>query len=110
MKPPLVVFPSKDGVEVALSPKGISLCQCKYCMELLTYFGLITIKPASTPLNPNVQLNNDSGFVYANVLAYRYFVGRLLWLTTTRPNCFFANQQLSQFMASPIEAHYKVGL
>ncbi|CAL0318541.1 unnamed protein product [Lupinus luteus] len=55
----------------------------------------------TTPLHQN----DSTGF--HDPLLYRQLVGRLLYLTNTRPDLSFAIQQLSQFMASPTINHYK---
>jgi len=95
---------------VARSSKGITLCQRKYYLELLEDAKLTSCKPVSTPLDLSTCLHQDGGSLHHDVSSYRRLVGRLLYLTTTRPDIAYATQQLSQFMASPTVTHYQVAL
>ncbi|CAJ2629530.1 unnamed protein product, partial [Trifolium pratense] len=95
------------GLEIARSKKGILLNQRKYTLELLQDSGNLAAKPSSTPYDPSLKLHDSESPPYNDPSGYRRLIGRLLYLTTTRPDITFAVQQLSQFVSSPREVHFQ---
>ena len=87
------------GFEVARSNKGLVLNQRKYCLEILAEFGLTGCKPENSPANQSVKLTEDDGDLISDPTAFRRLIGKLLYLTNTRPGISFAVQQISQFMS-----------
>jgi hypothetical protein len=49
------------GIEVARTKKGISLCQRKYTLDLLSDMGMMGCRAAPTPIEQNHQVTAQSG-------------------------------------------------
>ena len=73
------------GIEMATSQKGLFLNQHKYVVDLLTDAELLDCKPAITPLDSKLKLEMD-GEPLTDVSHYQRLVGKLIYLTITKPN------------------------
>jgi len=93
------------GLEVARSQRGMVINQRKYCLDIFSDFGLTGCKPIPSPINPFVKLNATDGELVSDLKNFRKLIGKLLYLTHTRPNISFVVQQVSQFMTSPRTSH-----
>lgn len=89
------------GLEVARSRKGIFLSQRKYALDLLRDTGMIGCKPATSPMDPKQSLHEIEDDLLPDPHTYQRLVGRLIYLTLTRPDIAFAVSMVSQFMHAP---------
>lgn len=63
-------------------------------------------KPSETPMEPNLKLSPDDGEPYPDPGRYRRMVGKLNYLTVTRPDIPFAVGVVNKFLSSPRVAHW----
>ena len=77
------------GLEVAYSKNGIFLNQRKYVLDLLQETGKFGIKPSDTPTDSGGKLD-DTGALLSDIGQFQRLVGRLIYLTITRPNLSYA--------------------
>ena len=95
------------GLEVSKTEEGIFLCQKKYVGDLLKETRIENCKPLKVPLTPNLKLLGDTGHPLEDPNRFRRLVGKLIYLSITRPDISFAVQFLSKFMSAPTDAHMK---
>ena len=95
------------GIELATSPKGLFLSQRKYVIDLLQEVKMMDCKPTRTPLDSKLKLDL-TGEPLSDISYYQRLVGKLIYLTITRPDITYAVSLVSQFMHAPTEAHLNV--
>ena len=94
------------GMEVARSREGIFVNQKKCILDLLHEIGMLGCKPADTPIEPSMKLKaNETGKII-DTERFQRLVGRLIYLSHTRPDIAFAVSLVSQFMHAPGQDHF----
>ncbi|KAL5580295.1 hypothetical protein UlMin_012737 [Ulmus minor] len=93
------------GIEVAYSKACVILSQRKYTLDLLKETGMLGSKPADSPIEPNHKLGDDPEKPKVDKERYQRLVGRLIYLSHTRPDIAYAVSVISQFMHAPRENH-----
>ena len=94
------------GIEVAQSNSEVVISQRKYTLDILTDTGMLDCKPVDTPMDPNVKLVPSQGELLRDPGRYRRLVGKLNYLTITRPNILFPVSVVSQFLQLPCDSHW----
>ena len=81
------------------------ISQRKYTLDILANIGMLDCKPVDTPLDPNVKLVPGQGEPLQDPGRYRRLVGKLNYLTITRPDIYFPVSVVSQFLQSPCDGY-----
>ncbi|XP_071722730.1 uncharacterized mitochondrial protein AtMg00810-like [Rutidosis leptorrhynchoides] len=95
-------------------------------MELIDDMGLSGAKPMSTPFEQNLKLTTKEYDDYIETQSerkiksndkllvdpkkYKRIIGRLLYLTLTRPDISYVVNHISEFMHKPKESHYQAAI
>nr|GEX26173.1 hypothetical protein [Tanacetum cinerariifolium] len=77
----------------------------KYTKELLKEGRVLNNKPFKLLIKPNLKLQADVGTPLQDPKVYRRFIGKLIYLTATRPDRCYTVKLLSQFIQSPTSVH-----
>lgn len=95
------------GLEIARSDAGIYLYQHKYCLDILKDTCMLAAKPSLIPIeqNHNLQKSTYPPLTGSDIKLFRRLVGRLIYLTITRPDLSYAVHTLAQFIAQPLQDH-----
>ncbi|PKI37261.1 hypothetical protein CRG98_042352, partial [Punica granatum] len=72
--------------------------------------GMLGGRPASFPMEQYLRLNSKLGEDLQDPSRYRRLVGRLIYLTITRPELSYPVHILSQFMQRPKQTHWDATL
>ena len=67
---------------------------------------MLDSKPVDTPMDPNVQLVPGQEESLGDPGRYRQLVGKLNYLTITRPDISFPVSVVNQFLQSPCDSHW----
>ncbi|RVX19446.1 Retrovirus-related Pol polyprotein from transposon RE2 [Vitis vinifera] len=94
------------GIKIAQSSSGVVLSQRKYALDILEETGILDCKPVDTLMDPNVKLIPGQGEPLGDLERYRRLVGKLNYLTITRPDISFPVSVVSQFLQSPCDSHW----
>ncbi|GJV89012.1 retrovirus-related pol polyprotein from transposon TNT 1-94 [Tanacetum coccineum] len=94
------------GLQVHQSPRGIFISQSQYAFKLLKKHGMDECVSMSTPMATE-RLDADLQCTSTNQMTYRRRIGRLMYLTASRPDFAFATFICARYQARPTVKHLK---
>lgn len=93
------------GVEFTRTEHSMQLNQSKYISDLLTEQNMLDCKHASTPLPEGFSTQSETHTPTVDRTLYCQIVGKLLYLTNTRPDLSYAVGIVARFMSAPQQQH-----
>ena len=94
-------------IEVHYTAAGL-VHQNKFTKELLLESGFNNFKKVVTPLPAQLILSTTEGELLQDPTPYRSLVGKLNFLTSTRPDLSYTIQTLSQYMQIGPQTYFKL--
>jgi hypothetical protein len=96
------------GIEVSHAKEGIYLSQKKYTTDVLQRVGMLSYKPAPTPISCSAKISTHDGDRLGpeGATRYRSIVGALQYLTLTHPDISFVDNEVCQYLHSLTSVHW----
>lgn len=95
------------GIEFCRTPTGLILHQSAYCEALVEEFGMRDSRVEHIPLPEGHTLTSETGTPSVDTTEYCHAVGKLIFLTHTRPDITYAVGVVSRYMAHPQQQHWE---
>ena len=95
------------GLQVRQLKHGTFLNQSKYYFDLLKKFKMEDCKEVAAPIATNCLMDVNEADQPVNSTKYRWLIGSLLYLTTSRPDIQFGVCLCVRFQVNPKESHFK---
>ncbi|KAF3668615.1 putative LRR receptor-like serine/threonine-protein kinase-like [Capsicum annuum] len=96
------------SIEVLRTKEGIVFSQAKYVSILLAAHNISECKPVTTLMSSMASLSLKDNTPPADATLYRQVLGKLQYLSFTRPDISFQINKLSQFMHAPTQTHWSL--
>ncbi|GJZ91811.1 putative ribonuclease H-like domain-containing protein [Tanacetum coccineum] len=93
------------GLQVQQKEDVIFINQDKYVADILKKFDYVTVKTASTPMEPKKALVKDEEADNVDVHLYRSMIGSLMYQTASRPDITFVVCACARFQVTPKTSH-----
>lgn len=81
------------------------MSQKKYLVDLLEEYHLFDSKPSKLPMDSQLKLEPEKGEPLQDVQPYQKIMGKLIYLTVTRPDIVYVVHILTQYMQRPTTEH-----
>ncbi|XP_021980845.1 uncharacterized mitochondrial protein AtMg00810-like [Helianthus annuus] len=94
------------GVQVTRTGNSMFLSQQQYTNDIIERAGMTSCNPVATPVDCNPKLSATSSPEFDNPTQYCSLAGALQYLTFTRPDISYADQQVCMYMHSPRLDHW----
>ena len=91
-----------------MSNIAILMTQSKYIQDFLHKTHMVEAHSISSPMVSNYKLSKHGVHVFHDPSLYRSVVGALQYATLTRFEISFAVNKVFQFMAAPMDSHWRI--
>jgi hypothetical protein len=95
------------GLQFQHTPEELIVNQSDFAQSIIDEYGLTDCNPTQTPLPAGFTICRDTKTKPIDPTLFRSIIGKLMFLTNTRPDITFAVNLLSRYSSAPQQAHLR---